>query len=321
MRRIAIMKDCTEQEKNLLMAAAQPDDKFYYFLCKQDFQDCAEKERIDIVFGEPGYNTILAMKHLRWIQMSWAGANKYTSMKAFPENITLTSASGAFGGIISEHILAGILVLYKNLRAYRSQLQRGGWQLLRGDDTVEGKRALILGTGNIGQETAKKLKAFGADTVGICRTQRQRLDGFDECYSAEHLEEQLPLADLVIVALPGTGETKGMLSGQRIAKMKPGAVFVNVGRGMVVDTEALTEALEQGKLRGAVLDVTDPEPLPADHRLRNMDNVVLTPHVSGISWGDNLRTREKVLRIFCENLKRDAEGQPLQNRIDLQKGY
>ena len=321
MRRIAIMKDCTEQEIALLKAAAQPEDTFFYFRSKQDFQDCAEKELIDIVFGEPGYNTILAMKHLRWIQMSWAGANKYTSMEAFPDNITLTSASGAFGGIISEHILADILVLYKNLRAYRSQLQQGGWQLLRGDDTLEGKRALILGTGNIGQETAKKLKAFGADTVGICRTQRQRPDGFDECYRADHLEEQLPLADLVIVALPGTGETKGMLCRQRIAMLKPGSVFVNVGRGMVVDTDALTEALEQGKLRGAVLDVTDPEPLPADHRLRRMEHVVLTPHVSGISWGDNPLTKQKILNIFCENLKRDAAGERLRNIIDLQKGY
>lgn len=321
MRRIAIMKDCTEQEIALLKAAAQPDDKFFYFQGKQDFQDCEEKEQIEIVFGEPGYNTILAMKSLRWIQMSWAGANKYTAMEAFPSHITLTSASGAFGGIISEHILAGILTLYKNLRPYQYQLWQGGWQLLRGDDTLEEKRVLILGTGNIGLETAKKLKAFGAYTVGICRTQREKPAYFDECYTIESLDAQLPKADVAIVALPGTKETAGMFSAERIGKMQKEAIFVNVGRGFIVDTQALTEALEQGKIRGAVLDVTDPEPLPADHKLRFMENVVLTPHVSGISWGDNPLTKQKILDIFCENLKADAKGCPLRNIIDFQHGY
>lgn len=321
MRRIAIMKDCTEQEMVLLKEAAQPDDKFFCFRGKQDFEACEEKTQIEIVFGEPGLNTILAMKSLRWIQMSWAGANKYTAMEKFPANITLTSASGAFGGIISEHILAGILTLYKNLRPYQRQLQSGGWQLLSGDNTLEKKRVLILGTGNIGTETAKKMKAFEAYTVGICRVQREKPAFFDECYTVERLDEELPKADVVIVALPGTKETAGMFCTKRISKMKPDAVFVNVGRGFVADTQALTDALEQGVIRGAVLDVTDPEPLPADHKLRFLENVVLTPHVSGISWGDNPLTKQKIMDIFCENLQRDAAGKPLRNVIDFQHGY
>lgn len=321
MRRIAIMKDCSVQEKEILLSAVQADDKLFFFQNKQDFLNCQETEQIDIVFGEPGYNTILSMKKLRWIQMTWAGANKYTTMENFPTDITVTNASGAFGCIISEHVLAGVLSLYKNLRAYQNQLQNGGWQLLSGDDTLEGKRALILGTGDIGSETAKKMKAFGAYTVGICRTPREKPAFFDECYTVDSLDAQLPKADLVIVALPGTVETKGMFSPERIQRIKFGAILVNVGRGMVVDTQALTAALKEGKLRGAVLDVTDPEPLPQDHCLRNMDNVILTPHVSGISWGENSLTKKKIMDIFCENLKRDSEGQPLKNIIDLQRGY
>ena len=217
--------------------------------------------------------------------------------------------------------MAGILTLYKNLRAYDSQLKQGGWQLLQGDDSLEGKRALILGMGDIGTHTAKKLKAFGAVTVGICRREREKAEYFDEWYNISALDGQLPKADLVISTLPGTKETKKLLNSERIGLMNSGALPVNVGRGFVVDTDALTRALQNGRLRGAVLDVTDPEPLPPDHPLRYMDNVVLTPHVSGISWGENDYTRKKIIDIFADNLKKDAQNAPLAHRIDLKTGY
>ncbi len=321
MRNIAVLKECTTRERQLLCAALQPDDRVFWFDSEQAMLVSPALPEIDVVFGEPAPDTLRVMKRLRWVQMTWAGANKYTAPGDFPEDVVLTSASGAFGGVISEHILAGVLSLYKNLRRYRDQLRQGQWQLLTGDDTLEGKRALILGTGDIGSETAKKLKAFGAYTVGISRTGQKTGTSFDLCYTADQLDAQLPQVDLVIVALPGTKATRGMLSAERIGKMKPGAVLVNVGRGFVVDTQALTEALEQGRLRSAVLDVTDPEPLPAEHPLRFMEQVVLTPHISGISWGENSLTREKILRIFAENLRADGAGQPLKNRIDLGQGY
>ena len=315
------MKPCLQQEKELLLSAVGKEDQLFFLHGEEELLAHPEKDRIDVVFGEPVMATISAMGGLRWIQMTWAGANKYISQACFPPDVTVTNASGAFGKVISEHILAGVLSLYKNLRAYQTQLQEGAWQLLAGDDTLEGKRALILGTGNIGRETAKKLQAFGTYNVGISRTGQETPEGFDACYGADALDMQLPKADLVIVALPGTAQTKGLFSRQRIGKLKAGAVFVNVGRGMIVDTEALTCALEQGGLRGAVLDVTDPEPLPVDHRLRFLDNVILTPHVSGICWGENTYTRKRILEIFCENLKRDREGVPFKNQIDFSRGY
>lgn len=321
MRQIAILKDCTQEEKECILSAVQPEDRVFFFRNEQEFLRCNEALQADIIFGEPDLETVQAMKHLRWIQMSWAGANKYTSVPDFPSQITVTSASGAFGKIISEHILAGILSLYKNLRAYRSQLQQGAWQLLDTDETLEGKRALILGTGNIGCETAKRLKDFDAYTVGISRTQKDNPPYFDESYTSEQLDAQLQAADLVVIALPGTGKTRGMFHAERFQNMKPGALFINVGRGFVADTDALTEALNSGHLRGAVLDVTDPEPLPPHHPLRHMENVILTPHVSGISWGTNRFTRNRILDIFRENLQRDAEGSPLRNIIDFKQGY
>lgn len=320
MRKIAILKDCKEQEKAMILASAS-DDKVLFFGTDDELLHSEQAQEVEIIFGEPEVSTVNALKNLRWVQMTWAGANKYTSSPDYPGGVTLTSASGAFGGVISEHIMAGLLALYKNLRAYRTQLQQDGWQLLSGDDSIEGKRALILGMGDIGTHTARKLKAFGAVTVGIGRSRRESAEYFDECYTTSELGEQLKKADMVISTLPGTPETKKLLNSERIAMIPSHAIVANVGRGFVIDTEALTEALQAKQLGGAVLDVTDPEPLPCGHPLRNMDNVILTPHVSGISWGENDLTRCKIISIFTDNLRRDKEGTPLRHRIDFAKGY
>ena len=321
MSTIAILKDCKDTEQAMILAACRLQDNILFFDDDASMLSSQYAGDIEIIFGEPDIDTVNALPKLRWIQMTWAGANKYTSSPDYPADVVLTSASGAFGGVISEHIMAGILALYKNLRAYRSQLMQGDWQLLSGDDSIEGKRALILGMGDIGTHTAKKLQAFGAVTVGICRSVRTSAEYFDECYDISRLDGQLPDADLIISTLPGTNETRGLINAARIAKMSNNAIFANVGRGFVVDTQALTQALQQGKLRGAVLDVTDPEPLPSTHALRSMDNVILTPHVSGISWGENDCTRRKIINIFTDNLRRDANGEPLLHRIDLARGY
>ena len=253
--------------------------------------------------------------------MTWAGVNIYTSTQDFPENVVLTNASGAYGCVISEYIVSGILALVKNLYPYRAQMQAGGWSKIEGEDTIEGKRALILGTGNIGEETAKRLKCFGCETIGICRTPGKKVKFFDEVYTIDSLDEQLQSADVVVIALPGTVETSGMFDADRISKMKADAILVNVGRGFIVNTDDLTEALQSGCLRGAVIDVTDPEPLPENHPLRNMENVILTPHISGVSWGDNNFTKKRIMEIFCENLKRDYNGEDKRNVVDLKKGY
>ena len=321
MRTIAITKPCVETERKQILSAVGAADKVLFFDSEQEMLESGECANIDVVLGEPDLSTIHAMKNLRWIQMTWAGANKYTSAPDYPEKVVLTSASGAYGYVISEYILSGLLALTKKLFLYRAQLQNRGWYRLENDDTLEGKRVLVLGTGDIGQETAKKLKAFGAYTVGICRTPGKTSPFFEEMYTVEQLDAQLPSADIVIIALPGTAETTGMFDAERISKMKTSAVLVNVGRGFIVDTDALTDALQNGRLKGAVLDVTDPEPLPEQHPIRFMENVVMTPHVSGIGWAENMFTRKRILDIFCENIKRDKENEVKKNVIDFGNGY
>ncbi len=321
MRTIAVLKKCLESEKQLILSSVEKKDKVLFFEIEKELIDSEECQNIEITFGEPEYSTIHLMKKLRWIQMTWAGANKYTSISDFPNSITITSASGAYGCVISEYIISGILTLTKNLLLYRTQMQNGGWDKIEGDDTLEGKRVLILGTGNIGQETAKKLRCFGCDIVGISRTSNKGCEYFDEMYTIDSLDMQLQSADIVVIALPGTEKTRGMFDLERIKKMKREAILVNVGRGFIVDTDDLTDALQNGLLRGAVLDVTEPEPLPANHPLRYMENVLLTPHISGISWGGNKYTRKRILDIFCENIKKDRNNEIKKNIIDFRKGY
>lgn len=321
MRTIAVTKKCLECEKELILSFVEKEDKVLFFDNEEELLKSEEGRNAEIIFGEPDLSTIHAMRNLRWIQMTWAGANKYTGASDYPGDIVLTSASGAYGCVISEYIVSGLLALTKKLFLYRAQMQQGGWSKLPDDDTLEGKRVLILGTGDIGRETAKKLKCFGAYTVGICRTPGKEVPFFDEMYTINQLDVQLPSADVVVIALPGTKETAGMFDGERIKRMKPGTVLVNVGRGFIVNTDAMTDALQKGVLKGAVLDVTDPEPLRSDHPLRTMENVVLTPHISGIGWGENLYTRKRIIEIFGENIKRDRNNDPKMNVIDFGKGY
>ncbi len=321
MRIIAIIKSCLECEKKIILSSVEKEDQVLFFDNEEELLKSQDYENIEVVFGEPEHSTIYSMKKLRWIQMTWAGANKYTSVSDFHDKIILTSASGAYGCVIAEYIVSGILALTKNLFLYRAQMKSGGWNKIEGDDTLEGKRVVILGTGNIGQETAKKLRGFGCYTIGICRTSGKKYKCFDEIYTIDSVDTQLQNADVVIIALPGTSETAGMFDTERIKKMKEGAILVNVGRGFIVNTEDLTNALQKGLLKGAVLDVTEPEPLPEKHPLRCMENVLLTPHISGISWGENKFTRKRILDIFCENLKRDRNNELKKNIIDFRKGY
>lgn len=321
MRNIAILKNCSDIEKNQILSSVEEDDNVMFFDNESEFLRSDNCEIIDIIFGEPEHSTIHAAKSLRWIQMSWAGANKYTTHPELFENIALTSASGAYGYVISEYVISGLLALIRKLFLYGEQIKNGCWDKIAGDDTLEGKRALILGTGNIGQETAKKLKYFGCVTVGMSRTASGELEDFDEVYTIDKLDSCLGTADVVVIALPGTKDTASMFDASRISKMKKDAILVNVGRGIIVNTDDLTNALKNGSLKGAVLDVTEPEPLTENHPLTYMKNVILTPHISGITWGENMHTRRRIVDIFCENLKRDKNNEVKKNIIDFGKGY
>lgn len=268
-------------------------------------------------------NVPAAMLHgspaLEWLQTNSAGVEAYIQPGVLAGDTLLTNATGAYGLAIAEHMLGMLLELFKKLELYRDAQKSGAWQSQGAVKAVYGSTVLVLGMGDIGGEFAARCKALGAKVIGVRRSPRPCPEYADEVHLLEDLDSLLPHADVVAVTLPGTDATRGLMSRERLAKMKEGAVLLNVGRGFIVDTEALCDALERGHLSGAGVDVTDPEPLPPTHRLWNIPTAVVTPHISGFY---HLReTHERIVGIFLENLRRFQAGEPLRNLVDFATGY
>lgn len=318
---VGCMRDCNEVESAKLRQSLGEADELLFFEDCKALRHSPEKDKIEVLIGEPPLDVLRELKGLKWLQMTWAGVDMYTGKNVFPEGIRLTNASGVFGKVISEYILAGVLALHRKVFEYRAQMQQGGWQAVAGERTLEGRKALILGAGDIGSETARKLKAFDAEVWGIRRVDRDKPQYFDKMYTMDSLDELLPEADLVIASLPGTCHTEGLMTKERLLAMKKDALLVNVGRRTLLSTQDLLEVLEEGHLAGVLLDVVDPEPLPAEHPLRHIERVILTPHISGVSWGDIPETRAKIIDLCSDNLQRYRKGEGLKNLVDLQQGY
>ena len=268
-------------------------------------------------------NVPAAMLHgspaLEWLQTNSAGVEPYIQPGVLAGDTLLTNATGAYGLAIAEHMLGMLLELFKKLELYRDAQKSGAWQSQGAVKAVYGSTVLVLGMGDIGGEFAARCKALGAKVIGVRRSPRPCPEYADEVHLLEDLDSLLPQADVVAITLPGTDATRGLMSRERLAKMKEGAVLLNVGRGFIVDTEALCDALERGHLSGAGVDVTDPEPLLPTHRLWNIPTAVVTPHISGFY---HLReTHERIVGIFLENLRHFQAGEPLRNLVDFATGY
>lgn len=284
--------------------------------------DPSQLKNAEVLLGNPNTAALSLCDKLRWLQLPMAGVDYYFNHRdAFPRNVTLTCLSGAFGRSISEFALTMCLMLYKHMGLYRDNQSAHLWQDMGRQDSPVGKHVLILGAGNIGCDTARLFKGFDCKITGVRRTPRALPENFDAMITLKELDQVLPSADIVICALPGTEATYKLFNRERLGLLHPKAVLINVGRGTLIDTDALTECLQQKRIRGAALDVTDPEPLPPEHPLWDCPNVILTPHITGGTFG-HLTATEEVLYDLCrKNLIRYQEGMPLLNQVDLSTGY
>lgn len=264
---------------------------------------------------------LAAAKNLRWVQSWSAGVDRYLGLKGLMQNdkIAFANMKGAHGPVISEHVFAMLLYLRRDLGAYRKAQESNRWDRRagKGQAALSGTTLVVAGMGGIGREIAKRGHAFEMDVLATVRTPREAPAYVKELGIAKDLDRFLPQADVVAIALPLTDETRGLFDAERIAKIKKGAILINIARGAIVDTEALIAALESGHLGGACLDVTDPEPLPASSPLWKMENVVITPHVAGRAE----LTRARRGAIFRANVLRFAKGQELTNLVDKKAGY
>ncbi len=276
-------------------------------------------EEADIIIGNIDPDLLEYAKNLEWLQLNSAGADAYVKKGVLPEEVVLTNATGAYGPGVAEHMLAVLFSIQKKLHLYRDNQNQCEWQDEGEVMSLRGGCALIVGLGDIGLYFARLLRNFGYRVIGIKRRPGQVPQGVDELYTMEHLDELLPEADVIFSVLPETKATKNIFNAKRFREMKNSAVFLNAGRGSAVNTEDLCQALIAGEIYGAGLDVTDPEPLPSQHKLWNMKNVVITPHISGDFH--HPATLYRIVDIAAGNLKRYCAGEPLMNVVDRETGY
>lgn len=261
--------------------------------------------------------------HVSWVQIYSAGADRcLESETMLSGKIALTNMQKMSSPVIAEHAIALMLALQRNLRNFVDDQEEGEWRrsgaYTSGMTTVSGKTMLVLGLGGIGTEVAQRGAALG---MRVTATRNSSRDGPEFVHYVGLSDEMARLAgeaDVIVNALPLTDQTRGLLDAEFFNAAAQGGspYFINVGRGATVDTDALLAALTSGQLAGAGLDVTDPEPLPADHGLWKARNVIITPHVSG-RGGDRYRHRILVL----ENIRRYLAGDALFNSVDVKRGY
>lgn len=266
-----------------------------------------------VIFGWPRPRMLKDAVNLKWFQTMWAGTDEYDAPGILPEGAALTSSSGSSRRSVAEHMLACLLALCRRLPIYRDHQSAHRWTDEGSMKTLSGSTVLVVGAGNIGSTFAGMCQGLGARIIGVKRTVRGPVPGFDELHPVEELDALLPQADVVALVIPQSPETMGLINGARIALMKDDAILLSAGRGSVLDQDALVQAMQEGKLWGAALDVTVPEPLPEDSPLWDIPNLILTPHVAG---GMRLElTRKSCIQMAQDNLKRYLAGEPLKNRV------
>ncbi|WP_228801592.1 D-2-hydroxyacid dehydrogenase [Nocardia puris] len=255
-----------------------------------------------------------AADRLRWVHMGSTGVDPVLFPEALASDVVITNTRGVFDTAIAEYVLGQILSFAKDLPGSLRLQQRGTWQH-RDSERIAGATALIVGTGPIGRAIARLLRAAGMSVRGVGRRARDHDPDFGSV--GDDLFAELPGADYVIAIAPLTPDTRKMFDAKAFAAMKPHARFVNVGRGELVVTDDLVAALAGGAIAGAALDVVDPEPLPPEHPLWQLPNVLITPHNSG----DVAGWRDEVVRAFRANFDNWIAARPMENVVDKELGY
>ncbi|MFC2005559.1 D-2-hydroxyacid dehydrogenase [Chloroflexota bacterium] len=275
----------------------------------------------EIIFGVALFPEDLLSRapKLKWIHIGGTGIDLYLSTGIFEGNVTITNSRGVPAVPISEHVLGFMFMLAKNAERLLGNKQDRRWERFVTME-LRDRTVGIIGLGAIGSEVARLAKGIGMRVLATRRSatgQQSKVFGVDEIYPPSNLLQMLSESDFVVVAAPLTAETMGLIGEAELRAMQPTAYLINIARGRIVDQSALIRALREGWIAGAGLDVFESEPLPADSELWELPNVLLSSHMAGSTD----RRNQRVLGLFCDNLKRYLAGEQLLNVVDLQKGY
>ena len=276
-------------------------------------------QRANVILGNPDAGLIGASENLEWLQLESAGTDAYIVPGVLSTKTVLTNATGAYSKAVSEHALALTLMLMKKLYLYRDEQKKACWSDHGTVSSLSDSTVAVVGLGDIGQAYAKLVKAMGATVIGVKRRATDKPECVDELVMTQDLDTVLPRADVIMSVLPNTAATRHIYTAERFDRMKDSALFINCGRGNAVSSEVLYEALKEHKIAAAAMDVAEVEPLPADSPLWGLENLVITPHISGgfhLPW-----TFERIIDIAAENLSAFLAGKPMRNEVDFATGY
>ena len=322
MRKIAVYDNFTEPKhrQQINDVAAKYGFAVDYYAAPQTVPP-EKRDEYEVIYGMPKPSELKSFTNLKWFCGSFAGVDAYLDDSLYPSpEVMLSNSSGAYGVTIAEHLIMVTLMLLRHEMSYCADAAAHRWGAVQPMRSIIGSTITVLGTGDIGTEFARRAKAMGAASIrGVRRTRKAADPAFDAIYTHDELDTLLPDTDILVMALPSTGETKNILSAGRIALLPPTAYVVNVGRGSAIDQPALVEALNAGKLAGAALDVFAEEPVPAGDPVWTAQNLLLTPHISGqMSLG---YTRDRNVALFCEDLERYGRGEKPTRLVDRRIGY
>ena len=272
----------------------------------------------DAIIGEINPELFHAAKKLRWVQVHSAGVERYVFPEFADSAVVLTNCKILQGPNIADHAMSLLLALTRDLYLAIPDRLKEEWNR-REYSPIElrGKTAVIVGVGGIGMQIAQRAHAFDMKVIGVDPKDVPLNYFVSRVVPPDRLEAELPEADVVFMAAPLTSQSQGMMGSRQFGLMKKGSYFIAVSRGRTYDSDALLQALKTGRLAGAGLDVTNPEPLPKGHPLWKLENVIITPHIAGQSDGVEARR----MALIVENVTRFVRGEPLLNVVDKKKGY
>ena len=269
---------------------------------------------VDVVYGwkvPPAFYEKAAK--LSWLQAMGAGVD-WAFVPELPRRVQVTRAPGVFGPWMAEYVLGWCAFVTQRVETYRTAQREHRWLETVLPTRLGGTTLAIVGLGDIGRTIARAARALGMRVLGVSRTGAGAPE-VDRVYRTRDLRRALAIADWVVVTVPLTPATRGLLGAQELAAMRPPAWLINIARGAVVDEPALLDALRRRAIAGAILDVFPTEPLPVDHPLWDLDNAVITPHIAGPS------TPEELAPVFADNLRRYLAGRRLRHVVDRRRGY
>lgn len=270
----------------------------------------------EVMYGTVTPHLLMTAQQLKWVQANCIGMENYLFRELVESDVILTNVRGVFSDHIADHVWSYILAFARGLHRYLRQQIDHNWQPNKQGVYLPECTIGIIGLGGIGRAVASRAPAFGSRVIAI-DPRVADVPGVEAVWSPDRLEDLLRTSDFVVICAPHSPDTEKLMDAARFEIMKPTAYLINIGRGVIVDLKALTDALQQGKIAGAALDVYEVEPLPGDHPLWDMENVILTPHIAG----DGPYVQDRRIDVFIENMKRFIIGKEMLTVVEKKEWF